>query len=83
MSMLAETICECVHRKKYHNEWSQCSKCGCSGFHWMDGLRRAKIEVDAKKVIKNRKKGSRKNTALSILALIGIYGGMILFRAFI
>ena len=81
MSILAETICECAHRKKFHNEWEQCSKCVCSGFHWMDATRRAKIELEVNKVGKKRKKGSKKktspkDTAIAILAMIGMYGGI-------
>ena len=81
MSILAETICECAHRKKFHNEWDQCSKCVCSDFHWMDATRRAKIEAEINKVAKKRKNGpkkkdSPKDTAITILAMIGVYGGM-------
>lgn len=81
MSMLAETICECAHRKKYHNEWNQCAKCECSGFHWMDAVRRERIEIELNKAPKKRKSGpkkksSPKDTAISILAMIGIYGGL-------
>ena len=82
MSMLAETICECAHRKKFHNQWMQCSKCECTGFHWMDAARRAKIEVQVKKIVKKSKSGSWKKTLLYILAYIGMYGGFILLGAF-
>jgi len=83
MSFLAETICECTHKKKFHNEWHQCSKCICSGFHWMDAKRREEIEEEINKIPKNkrkvsqsRKKVSKKNSIISILILIGIYGGL-------
>ena len=81
MSILAETICECAHRKKFHNEWDQCSKCVCSGFHWMDTTRRARIEVEINKVAEKRKNGSKKkaskkDTAITIRMMIVVYGGL-------
>ncbi len=76
MSFLAETICECAHKKKFHNEWHQCSKCICSGFHWMDAKRREKIEEEISKLPKSQRKTSKKDRVVSLLILIGIYGGL-------
>ena len=76
MSFLAETICECAHKKKFHNEWHQCSKCICSGFHWMDAKRREKIEEEISKLPKSKRKVSKKDRVVSLLILIGIYGGL-------
>ena len=76
MSFLAETICECAHKKKFHNEWHQCSKCICSGFHWMDAKRREKIEEEISKLPKSQRKISKKDRVVSLLILIGIYGGL-------
>ena len=77
MSFLAETICECTHKKKFHNEWHQCSKCICSGFHWMDAKRREEIEEEISKIPKSQRKVSKKDQAISFLVMIGIYGGLI------
>ena len=77
MSFLAETICECTHKKKFHNEWHQCSKCICSGFHWMDAKRREQIEEEISKISKSQRKVSKKDQAISFLVMIGIYGGLI------
>lgn len=83
MNFLAETICECTHKKKFHNEWHQCSKCICGKFHWMDGNRREKIEQEISKLPKsqrktsqNRKKRSIIGTIVVILMYIGIYIGL-------
>jgi hypothetical protein len=82
MSFLAETICECTHKQKFHNEWHQCSKCICGKFHWMDGHRREKIEQEISKLPKSqrkksqRKKGSKLGTVIIILSYIGIYIGL-------
>ncbi len=91
MSFLAETICECTHKKKFHNEWHQCSKCICSGFHWMDAKRREEIEEEISKIPKskrkvsqNRKKVSKIETVMTIFMYIGIYlgfpAGIVLLR---
>ena len=59
-----ETLCTCDHFDTLHNSWGHCSECDCLDYR--------------KKLIK--KKTTKKDTVIAILAIIGVIAAPVLLR---